>query len=107
MLTNCHLIRPLVVKLVGMGLILVILFGGLTLPAASASGVEPATHKDYRHYRDHRGYPDYWGYPDYRPYRWPRHGSPNRFTIRKGRKCELRCQRVWGTRDYHCREYRC
>jgi hypothetical protein len=107
MLISYHLIRHLVVKLVGMGLVLVPLFGGLTLPAASASGVEPTTYRDYRHYRDYRGYPDYWGYPDYRSYRWPRRGSPDRFTIRKGRKCELRCQRVWGTRDYRCREYRC
>jgi hypothetical protein len=107
MLTTRHLIRHLIVKLVGTGLVLVSLFGGLTVPAASASGVEPTTYRGYGNHRGYRGYHDYRGYRHYRSYRWPRYRSPDRFTIRKGRKCELRCQRVWGTRDYSCREYRC
>jgi hypothetical protein len=32
---------------------------------------------------------------------------PDRYTIHKGKKCELRCERIRGTRDYRCREYRC
>jgi hypothetical protein len=100
MLTTCHLIHHLG-QLVGIGLVLVSLFGWFALPAESASGVEPTA---YWGYQDHR---DYQGYQDYRSYRRPRYDQPDRFTIRKGKKCELRCERIRGTREYRCREYRC
>jgi hypothetical protein len=100
MLTTCHLRRHLG-QLAGMGLVLVSLLGWFPLPAESASGVELTT---YRNYRDHR---DYYGYQDYRSFRRPRFEQPNRFTIRKGKKCEIRCERIWGTRDFRCREYGC
>jgi hypothetical protein len=29
------------------------------------------------------------------------------FTIRKGHKCEVRCERIGRSGDYRCREYRC
>jgi hypothetical protein len=94
MLTTHHPIHHLV-QLVGTGLILVSLFGCLTLPAESVSGFEPTAYRDYP------------GHRDYRPYRRPRYALPDRYTIHKGKKCELRCERIWGTRDYRCREYRC
>jgi hypothetical protein len=100
MLTTRHLIHHFA-HLVGTGLVLVSLFGCVTVPAASASGVEPTT---YRYYRDYR---DYHGYQDYRWYQRPRYERPHRFTIRKGKKCQIRCERIWGTREYRCREYRC
>jgi hypothetical protein len=100
MLTTRHLIHHFA-HLVGTGLVLVSLFGCFTVPAASASGVEPTT---YRYYRDYR---DYHGYQDYRWYQRPRYEHPHRFTIRKGKKCQIRCERIWGTREYRCREYRC
>jgi hypothetical protein len=103
MLTTCYL-RHHVVQFVKMGLVLVSLFGWFTWPAESASGVEPTTYGNYRDYRDYR---DYQGYQDYRSYRRPRYEQPDRFTIRKGKKCEIRCERIWGTREYRCREYRC
>jgi hypothetical protein len=90
--------------LVGTGLVLVSLFGCFTLPAESASGVEPTTYRYYRDYRDHR---DYQGYQDYRWRRRPRYEHPHRFTIHKGKKCQIRCERIWGAREYQCREYRC
>jgi hypothetical protein len=100
MLTTRHLIHHFA-HLVGTGLVLVSLFGCFSVPAASASGVEPTT---YRYYRDYR---DYHGYQDYRWYQRPRYEHPHRFTIRKGKKCQIRCERIWGTREYRCREYRC
>jgi hypothetical protein len=93
--------RRYLVPLVGTGLVLVSLFGCLTLPAASVSGVGPT---GYRDYQDHR---DYWGYRDYRPYQGPRYELPDRYIIHKGKKCQIRCERIWSTRDYRCREYRC
>jgi hypothetical protein len=108
--------RRYLVPLVGTGLVLVSLFGCLTLPAASFSGIEPTGYRDYRDYQgyhDHQGYWDYrdnWGYRDYRdyrPYQRPRYELPDRYTIHKGKKCEVRCERIRGTRDYRCREYRC
>jgi hypothetical protein len=90
--------------LIGMGLVLVSLFGCLSLPAASITGTEPTAYQDDR---DHWGHPDYWGHRDYRSYRRPRYALPDRYTIHKGKKCELRCERIRGTRDYRCREYRC
>jgi hypothetical protein len=32
---------------------------------------------------------------------------PERYTIRKGKKCEVRCERRAFGRDFDCREYRC
>jgi hypothetical protein len=102
-----------VVQLVGMGLVLVSLFGCLTLPAASVATFEPTAYReyqddrddrDYQHYRDYQGYRDY---QEYRSYRRPRYELPDRYTIHKGKKCEIRCERIWGTRNYQCREYRC
>jgi hypothetical protein len=84
-----------------MGLVLVSLLGWFTLSAESASGLEPTAYGDYRDYQD------YQGYQDYRSYRRPRYEQPDRFTIRKGKKCEIRCERIRGSRDYRCREYRC
>jgi hypothetical protein len=43
-------------------------------------------------------------YPHDPRYRDP---GPDRFTIHKGHKCEVRCERIGRSRDYHCREYRC
>ena len=118
MRTTCHLSRYLV-QLIGTGLMLVSLFGCLTLPAASVSGVESTASREYQEYRDdreypddrdYRGYRDYQGYrddQDYRSYRRPRYELPDRYTIHKGKKCEIQCERIWGTRDYQCREYRC
>jgi hypothetical protein len=96
--------RRYLVPLVGTGFVLVSLFWSLTLPALSVSGVEATAYRDYQ---DHR---EYWGqrdYRDYRPYWRPRYELPDRYTIQKGKKCQLRCERIWGTRNYRCREYRC
>jgi hypothetical protein len=106
MITTRHPIHHLV-QLVGTGLVLVSLFGCLTLPAESVSGFEPTAYRDYQDHRDYWGYRDYWGHRDYRPHRRPRYELPDRYTIHKGKNCELRCERIWGTRDYRCREYRC
>lgn len=57
MFTTCHPKRYLV-PLLGTGLMLVSLFGCLTLPAASVSGIEPTAYQDVQ---DHR---DYWSYQD-------------------------------------------
>jgi hypothetical protein len=109
MRTTHHPIHHLV-PLVGTSLVLASLFGCLTLPALSVAGVEPTAYQDDRNqwdYQDFRGHRDYWGRWDDRPYRRPGYGLPDRYTIHKGKKCELRCERIWGTRDYRCREYRC
>lgn len=122
----CH-----VLSLVGIGLMLAGLFGGLTLPATAAAGVEPfASQIDWRAqspygYRnpseqrdywqphnpwrqhDHWGPRDHWGYRHDRQSPRSRYGLPDRYTIHKGRKCEVQCERIWGTRNYSCREYRC
>jgi hypothetical protein len=96
--------------LVGMELMLVSLFGSLTCPATSVAGVEPITygddrgpsdgrdHQSDRRPRDHR---DDWSYGR------PGSALPDRYTIHKGKKCELQCERIRGTREYRCREYRC
>jgi hypothetical protein len=109
-----------VLPLIGMGLMLVGLFGG---PAASAADVErfvyqndwgyqypygyqhPWGQQDYRGQRDSWGQQDRWGYRDDRPSR--RHNLPDRYTIHKGKKCEVQCTRIRGSREYTCREYRC
>jgi hypothetical protein len=109
--TRCS-IRQLL-PFVGMGLMLAGLFGG----PASATEQESFTYQndwsaqypwgpqDYRVTRDPWRPRDPWGY---RP---PRaglgYGLPDRYTIYKGKKCELRCERIRGSREYHCREYRC
>jgi len=83
---------------VGMGLMLVSLFWSLTCPAASVAGVEPTAYWDDRGPSDHR---DDWSYGR------PGSALPDRYTIQKGKKCELQCERIRGTREYRCREYRC
>jgi hypothetical protein len=124
MRTTGHPIRYLV-QLIGTGLMLVSLVGCLSLPVGSGAGVEPTAYREYQNYRDYqddrddrgyqdyrdyRDYRDYQGYGDYQQYRaYQRRGYdlPERYTIHKGKKCEIRCERIWGTRDYDCREYRC
>jgi hypothetical protein len=104
---------PHLAQLIGTGLMLVSLFGCLALPAGSGSGLEPTAYREYPNYReyqddrDYRGYRDYQGYQEYRPYQRPAYALPDRYTIHQGKKCEIQCERVWGTRDYQCREYRC
>jgi hypothetical protein len=102
-----HVLGP-----VAMALMLAGLFSGPVLPAASASEVERLTYQNDWSTQ----YP--WGQQDYRwrpqdpwGYRPPKaglgYGLPDRYTIHKGKKCELRCERIRGRREYHCREYRC
>jgi hypothetical protein len=111
--------------LVGLGLLLASLFGSPTLPTALAADVEPFAYQndwqaqspygsqypwgpqDYRGQRDPWGPQDPWGYQYGRPSRRSGYGLPDHYTIHKGKKCELRCERIWGTRNYSCREYRC
>src|SRR5262245_33203321 len=95
-----------VARLVGTGLVMASLFGGVFLPAESAAGAGPTANREYSDYQAYQGYRDYQGYQDYRPYGRPRYTQPDRFTIRKGKKCELRCERIRGSHEYHCREYR-
>jgi hypothetical protein len=97
----------IIMQLIGTGLMLVSLVGCLTLPAASVSGLEPTADREYQEYRDYRDYQGYQNYQDYRSYRRPGYALPDRYTIQKGKKCEMQCERIWGTRDYQCREYRC
>ena len=106
-MVTTHDLRRYLVLLVSTGLVPVSLWGCLTLPAASVSGIEPSAYQEYREYRDYQGPRDYRDYRDYRLYPRPRHALPDRYTIHKGKKCELRCERIRGTRDYSCREYRC
>lgn len=124
MRTTRHPMRH-VLPLVGLGLMLVGLFGGPTLPAASAAGMEPFGYQydrgaqnpyryqqpwgqqDYRGQRDPWGQQDPWGYRQDRPRRRSGYDLPDRYTIHKGKKCELQCTRIRGTREYSCREYRC
>jgi hypothetical protein len=106
MRTGRHPIRYLV-SLIGTGFVLFSLFGCLSLPAVSIAGTEPTAYQDDRDYWGHWDHWDPWGHRDYRSYRRPRYALPDRYTIHKGKKCELRCERIRGTRDYRCREYRC
>jgi hypothetical protein len=124
MRTTRHLLARLL-PVVGMGLVLAGPFGGPVLPAASAAGVKPFTSQDdwsaqsLWGYQNPGGQQDYWrqhhpwgqqapwGYQHDRPSRRSRYGLPDRYTIHKGKKCELRCERIRGTREYSCREYRC
>jgi hypothetical protein len=99
--------RHYLVPLVGTGLVLVSLYGCLTLPAASGAGLESTAYQEYQDYRDYWGYREPWGHRHDRPHRRPGYALPDRYTIHKGKKCELRCERIRGTRDYRCREYRC
>jgi hypothetical protein len=91
----------------GMGLMLVSLFGCLTIPTGSVSGFESPVYQDYQAYQHVWGDRDDWGHRHGRSYRERGYEMPDRYTIHKGKKCELRCERVWGSRDYRCREYRC
>jgi len=116
MRTKHHHIRH-VLPLVGMGLMLAGLFGSQTLPGAFAAGVEPfAYQNDWRaqnpyRYQNPWGQQDYWRQRDPWGYRYDRpsrrHSLPDRYTIHKGKKCELQCERIRGSRNYRCREYRC
>ena len=103
MRTTRHPIQHLA-PLVGAGLCWSACGGGLTLSAASVSGLEPTA---YQEYQDYWAYPGDHDYRDYRSYRRPGYEPPDHFTIHKGKKCETHCERIWGTRDYRCREYRC
>src|SRR6266508_4008750 len=108
MRTTRHSIRY-VLSLVGIGLMLAGLFGG---PAVSAADLEPFDYQndwvaqypwgpqDYRETHDPWRPQDPWGY---RP---PRaglgYGLPDHYTIHKGKKCELQCERIRGSREYRC-----
>lgn len=94
-------------SLVGTGLVLVSLFGCLTPPIVSLAELGPAAYQADRYYQDYWGPRDPWGYRDNRSYQRRGYALPDRYTIHKGKKCELRCERIRGTRDYRCREYRC
>jgi hypothetical protein len=108
-----------VVPLAGLGLILAGLFGDPALPSASAAEVErfashndwsaqyPWGQQDYRGQRDPWGQQDPWGYRHDRPRRRSGYGLPDHYTIHKGKKCEVQCTRIRGSREYRCREYRC
>jgi hypothetical protein len=116
MRTTPHSIRY-VLSLVGMGFMLGGLFGGPVLPSASAAEVELFTYQNdwSAQYpwgpQDYRGIRDPWRPQDPWGYRPPRaglgYGLPDHYTIHKGKKCELRCERIRGSREYTCREYRC
>jgi hypothetical protein len=124
MRTICHSIAH-VVPIVGIGLMLAGLFGGPALPAASAADVELFTYQnnwgyqhpfgyqhpwgqqDYWGQRDRWGQQDRWGYRHDRPSRRSGYGLPDHYTIHKGKKCEVQCTRIRGSREYTCREYRC
>jgi hypothetical protein len=86
---------------VGMGLMLVSLFGSLKCPAESVAGMEPTAYGDDRGPSDDRDHRDDWSYGR------PGSALPDRYTMHKGKKCELQCERIRGTREYRCREYRC
>jgi hypothetical protein len=103
-----------VVPLVGMGLMLVGLFGGPALPAASAAGVEPFTYQYDRESQNPSESQDPREQHAPGGYRHDQlalgelgYGLPDRYTIYKGKTCELRCERLRGSREYTCREYRC
>jgi hypothetical protein len=114
MRTTRHPIRY-VLSFVGMGLMLAGLFGG----PASAEGLEPFAYQndwgyqnpwgqqDYRGQHDPWGQQNRWGYRHDRPSRRSGYGLPDHYTIHKGKKCEVQCTRIRGSREYTCREYRC
>jgi hypothetical protein len=87
--------------LCGAGLFLFSLWGGITPPITRAAGADTPM------YREYRGYPEYHDYGGYRLHRGPEDNAPDRLTIHKGPKCQIRCERLQGTRDYRCHEYRC
>jgi hypothetical protein len=102
------------VPLAGMGVMVAGLFGDPALPVASAADVEPfAYQNDWGNQNpqgqhDYRGTRDPWGYRYDRPRRRELgYELPDRYTIHKGKKCEVQCTRLRGTREYSCREYRC
>jgi hypothetical protein len=102
------------VSLIATGLMLAGLLGGPALPAALAAGTEP-----FRYQNDSDAQHPYGFWPPWEPQAplESRHdhlrrmelgyGLPDRYTIHKGKKCELQCTRIKGTRGYNCREYRC
>jgi len=107
-----------VLSFIGMGLMLAGLFGG----PASAAEVELFVYQNdyqnpygYQHpwgQQDDRGQRDSWGrdpwgYRHDRPSRRSRYGLPDHYTMHKGKKCEVQCTRIRGSREYTCREYRC
>jgi len=110
---------------VSMGLMFAGLFGGPALPEASAAGADlfasqidwgaqspygyqnPWGEQDYRGQRAPWGRQDPWGYWHDRPRRRSGYDLPDRYTVHKGKKCELQCTRIRGTREYRCHEYRC
>lgn len=118
MRTARHPIRH-ILSLAGMGLMLAGLFGG----PASAADVELLVYQHDGGYQTPYGYQTPWGQQDdggqrapwrqrdpwgYRPDRPSRrHSLPDRYTVYKGKKCELQCERIRGSREYQCREYRC
>jgi hypothetical protein len=113
MRTTRHPIRH-VLPLVGMGLMLAGLFGGPALPAASAAGVESFEYQNDREYQNPSGSQDAreqnnpGGYPrDQLTLKELGYSLPDRYTIYKGKTCELRCERIRSSREYTCREYRC
>jgi hypothetical protein len=81
---------------VGMGLMLVSLFGSLTCPPESMAGVEPTAYWDDRGDWDDRGPSDY---RDDWPYGRPGSAVPDRYTIHKGKKCELQGECIRGIRE--------
>ena len=87
--------------LCGVGFILFTLCGGLTPAITWAAGTDTPTSREYREV------PEYHDYRGYRLHRGPEDDAPDQFTIRRGRKCQVRCERIQGTRDYRCHEYRC
>src|ERR671919_797612 len=94
-----------VVPLLGMGLMLAGPFGGPVLSAASAAEVERFTYQNDWSAQDPWGQQDYrWRPQDPWGHRPPRaglgYGLPDRYTIHKGKKCELRCERISGRREY-------
>jgi hypothetical protein len=122
MRTICHAIAH-VAPIVGIGLMLAGLFGGPALPAAAAADVELFTYQNHWGYQTPYRYQTPWGQQDYWGQRDPwrqqapweyrhdrpsrRHRLPDRYTVHKGKKCELQCERIRGSREYTCREYRC
>jgi hypothetical protein len=106
-------------SLVSMGLMLAGLFGGPASAADVARFVYPHAKGDQHPYgyqvpwgqQDYGGQRDSWGQQDRWGYRHDpssrRHSLPDRYTIHQGKKCELQCERIRGSRKYNCREYRC
>jgi hypothetical protein len=100
--------------LVGLGPMLAGLCGGPALSAASAAGAEPFAYQHDRVAQSPSGYQHPWGQQDPGGNRYDRPsrraasgGLPDRSTIHQGKTCEGPCERIRGTREESCREYRC